>query len=331
VTFLWPELVWLQAFLPLFLGAYLLVLRRQRKAALLFATLGLVKQAMGTGQQVRRHVPAVLLFLALAALLLAMARPATVLTLPARYETVILALDVSGSMAATDVAPDRLTAARAAARSFVESQPRTTRIGVVAFSGGASLVQPATQNREDILAALDRLQPQGATAIGAAILVSLKAIFLDLDFDLSATTMAPVALKPVPPGSYGSAVIVLLTDGQNTINPDPVEAARIAADRGVRVYTVGFGTSEGTILHANGWSMRVRLDEEPLKQVAAMTQAEYFNAVSGADLKEIYETLTARFTTERKETEITAFFSSAGTLLVVLSAALSLLWFHRVF
>lgn len=330
MTFLWPELVWLQAFLPILIAAYVLALRRRRKAALLYATVGLVKQAMSAGQRVRRHVPAAILFLALAALLLATARPATVLTLPARYETVILALDVSGSMAATDVAPDRLTAAQVAAKSFIQRQPRTTRIGVVAFSGGASLVQPATRDREDILAAIDRLQPQGATAIGHAILVSLKAIFPDLETDINGSAKTP-ALKPVPPGSYGSAVIVLLTDGQNTIHPDSVEAAKTAAERGVRVYTVGFGTTEGTILHFNGWSMRVRLDEEPLKQVAAITQAEYFNAVTGADLNRIYETLTTRFTMERRETEITAFFSSAGALLVLLSAALSLAWFQRVF
>jgi Ca-activated chloride channel homolog len=337
MIFLWNELLWILALLPVLVAVYFLVLRRGRKAALRYASLGMVKQAMGPGQRLRRHVPAALLLLAVTALILAMARPATVLTLPARYETVVLAMDVSGSMRAADVAPDRLSASQLAARSFVESQPNSTRIGVVSFSRDAMLLQPPTQNRDDIMAAITRLHPQGATAIGNGILVSLKAIFPEIDIDLLSRHRRPLdappkpATRAVPAGSYSSAVIVLLTDGQNTTGADPIEAAKMAADRGVRVYTVGVGTAEGTVLTGDGWQMRVRLDEETLKQVADMTRAEYFNAVTGADLNEIYRTLTARFTLETKQTEVTALFAAAGTLLVLLSAVLSLLWFSRVF
>ena len=220
----------------------------------------MVQEAMGAGQSFRRHVPP-LLFLAALVMIVAVARPAAVVTLPSQHETVILAMDVSGSMRATDVEPNRLTAAQAAAKAFVAEQPRTTRIGVVAFAGTAALVQPPTQNREDVLAAIDRFQLQRATAIGSGILVSLKAIFPDVEFDLRSSNPrstpaeprgAPLAPLEAPPGTRpaeaGAArllqvrAIILLTDGQTTTGPDPIEAARMAAERGVRVYTVGVGT-----------------------------------------------------------------------------------------
>jgi len=346
VTFLWPELLWLLALVPVLVAAYVLILRRKRKAALRYASLSMVKQAMDAGQSVRRHLPPLLFLLALTTMILAVARPAAVMTLPAQYETIILAMDVSGSMRAKDVAPDRLTASQEAAKAFVAQQPRTTRIGVVAFAGTASLVQPPTNNREDIYSAIDRFQLQRATAIGSGILVSLKTLFPDLEVDLRSSnprrdmareaTRGPFgapekpAAKPVPPGSFGSGVIVLLTDGQNTAGPDPIEASKLAADRGVRVYTVGVGTPNGEILVGEGWSMRVRLDEETLKQVANITRAEYFYAGNAVDLKKIYQVLNSRFVLEKKETEITALFSAAAAFTVLLAGLLSLLWFNRI-
>jgi Ca-activated chloride channel family protein len=346
MTFLWPELLWLLALVPILVGVYILVVRRKRKAALRYASLTMVREAIGAGQTLRRHVPPLLFLLALTTMILAVARPAAVMTLPAQYEIIILAMDVSGSMRAKDVAPDRLTASQEAAKAFVGAQPRTTRIGVVAFAGTASLVQPPTNNREDILAAIDRFQLQRATAIGSGILVSLKTIFPDLEVDLRSSNPrrdmardaprgpfgAPdkPAPKPAAPGSFGSAVIVLLTDGQNTAGPDPIEAAKVAADRGVRIYTVGVGTPNGEILVGEGWSMRVRLDEETLKQVSNITRAEYFYAGNAVDLKKIYQVLNSRFVLEKKETEITALFSAVAALTALLSALLSLLWFNRI-
>ncbi len=349
MTFLWPEMLWLLLAVPALVAAYVLLLRRKKKAALRYANLAMVKQALGTGPTLRRHVPPLLFLLALVAMLVAIARPAAVVTLPSEGKTIILAMDVSGSMRAEDVEPNRITASQAAARTFVSEQPAGTRIGVVTFAGTAAMVQAPTRSREDVLAAIDRFQLQRATAIGSGILVSLKAIFPDADFDLrssnprresrSSRASAPLSKasepekpppKPVPPGSHDSAAIILLTDGQATTGPDPIEAARMAAERGVRVYTVGIGTTNGEILRGDGWSMRVRLDEETLKIIADLTRAEYFHAGTATDLKKVYQSLNSRLVLEKKETEITALFSAAAALIALVSAFLSLLWFNRI-
>ena len=347
MTFLWPDLLWLLVLVPVLVAAYVLVLRRKRKAALRYASLAMVKEAMGGARSFRRHVPPLLFLLALVALLVAVARPATVMRLPSQHETVILSLDVSGSMRARDVEPDRLTAAQAAAKAFIEDHPRSTRIGIVAFAGTASLVQAPTQSREDLITAVERLQLQRATAIGSGLLVGLKAIFPDVEFDLRSSNprgdRRPIARPlpptpgeekaapaPVAPGSYKSAAIILLTDGQATTGPDPIEAARMAAERGVRVFTVGIGTPNGEILVGEGWSMRVRLDEDTLKTIANVTGGEYFYAGTALDLKKIYKSLNSRFVMEKKETEITALFAAAGALSAFLAALLSLLWFNRI-
>jgi len=350
MTFMWPDMLWLLAAVPALIATYLFLLRRKKKSALRYANLSLVKEAMGAGQRFRRHIPPLIFLAALTVLILATARPSAVVTLPTQHETVILAMDISGSMRATDVEPNRIGAAQAAAKSFVADQPRRTRIGVVTFAGTAAVAQAPTDNREDILAAIDRFQLQRATAIGSGILVSLKAIFPDAEFDLRSSNPrrdptrdslrgAPLdqarepekpAFKPVPPGSYGSAVIILLSDGQSNVGPDPIESARMAADRGVRVYTVGFGTTEGEILRFEGWSMRVRLDEETLKKIAELTQGEYYYAGTAADLKKVYQTLSARLVFETRETEITAFFSAAAAVLALIAALLSVLWYNRI-
>ncbi|MGI4846658.1 MAG: VWA domain-containing protein [Janthinobacterium lividum] len=353
MNFLWPELLWLLLLLPALLLLYVWLLRRRTRRAVHYASFALLRQAMGPAQGLRRHVPPLLLLLGMAALLVAIARPAAVVTLPSQSETVILAVDVSGSMRANDVLPTRIAAAQAAARAFVAEQPRTTRLGVVSFAGTASVVQPPTLNREDVLGALDRFQLQNGTAVGSGILVALKTIFPDLEFDLRASNPRvdnetvqndparsgsldhkPKAgaepFKPVPPGSYTSAVIILLTDGQTTTGPDPIEASKMAAERGVKVYTVGIGTTNGEILGAEGWSMRVRLDEEALKKIASLTNGEYFYAGTASELKKIYQTLHARLILEKKETEVTALFAAAGAFLVMLAALLSMLWFNRV-
>jgi len=285
-------------------------------------------------------------------MIIAVARPAAVVTLPSQRQTIIMAMDVSGSMRATDVQPNRLAAAQAAARSFIADQPANARIGVVSFAATASVVQPPTENREEILAAIDRFQLQRGTAVGSGILVSLKTIFPDVEFDLRSwnprgdsardsrrgipldpgrdTDKDKGAAKPVQPGSFTSAAIILLTDGQTTTGPDPIEAARMAADRGIRVYTVGIGTQAGEIIGAEGWSMRVRLDEETLKTIANLTRGEYFYAGTANDLKKVYEQLNTRVALEKKETEITALVTAAAALLALLAAFLSILWFNRI-
>lgn len=347
MSFLWPEALWLLAALPLLVAAYLWLLARRKKFALRYASLGLVKEAIGGGARWRRHVPPLLFLLALALMVLAIARPHATVTLPTQQETIILAMDVSGSMRAKDVEPNRLEASQNAARAFVQELPPKTRIGVVAFAGTASLVQPATHSREDVLAAIDRFHLQRGTATGSAVLVSLDALFPDAGIDVSGViygdehksrgrslddarkAQAP-EFTPVPPGSYASAAIILLTDGQRTTGPDPLKAARMAADRGVRVYTVGVGTVEGEVIGFEGWSFRARLDEETLKKVASMTLGEYFHAGSALDLKKVYETLNSRLVFEKKQTEVTALFAAAAALLTLVAAGLSMLWFNRI-
>ena len=328
MTFLWPEMLWFFGVVPLLVLAYVLVLRKKSRLAVRYASLSILKSAM-PGRSLRRHVPPVLFLLAMIGMLFAVARPAAVISLPSQHDVVILAMDVSGSMRADDVKPTRLAAAQAAARSFVKDTPRSTRIGVVAFAGSAAVAQAPTGDREQIHAAIENLQLQNATAIGSGILVSLKAIFPEEDFELRKPG-TPSVVKTVPAGSYGSAAIILLTDGQSTTGPDPVDAARLAAERGIRVYTVGVGTPEGQILTGEGWSIRVRLDEDALRAVADLTRGEYFFAGNALDLKQVYQTLTTRLVMEKRETEVTALFSAIAAALALVSAALSLLWFNRL-
>jgi Ca-activated chloride channel homolog len=339
MTFQWPEMLWLMLVLPMLLAAYVLILRKKKKLALRYASLGLVREAMGVGQRIKRHIPPFLFFFSLGAMLLALARPQATITLPTQHETVILAMDISGSMRATDVEPNRLIAAQNAAKQFVSEQPENVRVGVVAFAGTATVAQAPTRNRDDVIAAIDRFQLQRATAIGSAIIVSLATIFPNQGIDVGELTYgnpkkgekpsAPT-VKPVPPGSYASAVIILLTDGQRTTGPDSVQAAKMAAERGVRIYTVGVGTPEGKIIGFEGWSMRVRLDEETLKAIADITRGEYFYAGNALDLKKVYQALNAKLVLERKKTEVTAIFAGVAALFAVVSAALSLAWFHRI-
>ena len=343
--FQWPEFLWLMLALPLLVLLYVWLLRRKKKMALRYASLSIVKEAMGPGQSVRRHIPPALFLLAIAAMLFSAARPMAVITLPSTQQTVMLAMDVSGSMRATDVQPNRLVAAQNAAKSFLKELPRHVKVGIVAFAGSAQLAQLPTVNREDLVSAIDRFQLQRGTAIGNGIVMSLATLFPDAGIDMESMQTGrdrqrgfaidgekkeKKAFIPVAPGSYTSAAIIMLTDGQRTTGVDPIEAAKLAADRGVRIYTVGIGTVDGETIGFEGWSMRVRLDEETLKAIATRTNAEYFYAGTAADLKKVYDTLSTRLTVEKKETEISGLLALAAAALSLLSAGLSLLWFNRI-
>ncbi|HTS24118.1 MAG TPA: VWA domain-containing protein [Casimicrobiaceae bacterium] len=343
MTFLWPELLWLLLLVPALIAIYFALLRRKKRLALRYASLGMISRALGPGRQLRRHIPPLVFLIALVTLIVAVARPSATLTLPAQYETIVLAIDISGSMRASDVKPNRIAAAQEAAKKFIADQPASARIGLVSFAATASVVQPPTRDRESIVAALDRLQLQRGTAVGSGILVALKTIFPDVEFDLRAsnprgeTRPAPLdgagGDKPATkadPGSVTSAAIILLTDGQTTTGPNPIEAARMAAERGVRVFTVGIGTTRGEILGSEGWSMRVKLDEDALKNIAQVTRAEYFFADNDVDLKKIYDSLNTRLSLETRQTEITALLAAAAAALSLVSAFLSVLWFNRI-
>ena len=353
MRFLWPEMLWLLLAIPLLAGAYIYALRRKKKAAIRYASLMLVRDALGKRPGWRRHVPPALFLLAMTAALLALARPAATIVLPSESMTLILAMDVSRSMLAGDVLPNRITAAQAAVKTFVDEMPRNIRLGIVSFAGSASVVQTPTDMREDLLAAVDRFQLQRGTATGAGLLVALSQLLPEAGIDvesgvfdsafsfrnsdaqksLEAKRKAKEAEKkfiPVPPGSYTGGAIVLLSDGRRTSGPDPLEVAKLAADRGVRVYTVGFGTLDGgEIPGFEGYSFFARLDEETLKGVAAMTGAEYFHAGNANDLRKVYQKLNNKFALERRDTEISALMSGAAALLLILAALLSMLWFYR--
>ena len=254
----------------------------------------------------------------------------------------MLAMDVSGSMRAADVEPNRLVASQLAAKAFIQALPRDVRVGIVSFAGTAAVVQAPTVSREDLLAAIDRFQLQRGTATGSGIVLSLATLFPDHEIEIAQITgqrrmprpwseeKPKPAFTPVEPGSYGSAAIIMLTDGQRTTCPDPVDAAKMAAERGLRVFTVGVGTPEGETIGFEGWSMRVRLDEDALKDVAQITRAEYFHAATAQDLLKVYESLSSRLVVERRETEISGLLALLGALLVTLGGGLSVFWFGRV-
>jgi Ca-activated chloride channel homolog len=335
MTFLWPE-----AFLLLIAPALLALVyaRRMRPRKVRMAGLELPDV-----RPREKHLPALLYVLALAVAAFAAARPMALVTLPSQQRTIILAIDVSLSMRASDVLPNRLAAAQAAAKEFIREQPGDVRLGIVSFAGTAAVVQRPTNNKEDLLEAIERLQLDRHTAIGSGIIVSIAALFPDAGIDVESFAATPwnrgpkpppkaepKDFKPVPPGSNPNAAIILLTDGRRTIGPDPLQAARMAADRGVRIYTVGFGNANGAPVQVEGYSIYMMFDEATLKAIAELTNAEYFQASSGAELKKIYDNLTAKFVLQRERTEVTAFFAAIAAALVIAAAAASLAWFNRI-
>jgi Ca-activated chloride channel family protein len=345
LSFLWPQYLWLMGVVPLLVLVYIWLLRRKKKLVLRFASIDIVKQAMGSGLHWRRHLPPALFLLAMAMALFAAARPTAVIALPSNHATVILAIDVSLSMRATDIKPNRITAAQEAAKVFLEQLPRNVKVGIVTFAGTAQVVQPATLQREDLVAAIDRFQLQRGTAVGSGIVVALSELFPDHGLDVGEMTYGngsrgksidetPSKPKkefvPVAPGSYSSAAIVLLTDGRRTTGVDPQEATKMAADRGVRVYSIGLGTVDGEIPGFEGWSMYLKLDEPSLKAIANATQAEYFYAGNAEALKTVYEKLSTRLQVDTQATELSALLALAAAVLSVTAAGLSLAWFNRI-
>jgi len=350
MSFEWPAMLWLLLAAPVLAAAHIWALRRRAKHAVRFSAVADVRAAIGHGTSLRRHVPAALFLGGLAIVLLAVSRPSAVVPTLSNQQTIVLAIDVSLSMRATDMEPNRISAAQTAATAFFEELPEAVRVAVVSFAGTASVVQPPTRNRDELKAAVERLQLQRHTATGSGLLVSLATLLPDSGIDLESLVFAnawPRAparpapsierprqaeakpFKPVPPGSHSSGAIVLLSDGRRTMGPNPLEAARMAAERGVKVYTVGFGTKEGGPVDFGGWTMYMRLDEETLKQIAQITHAEYFHAASAAELKKVYQDLSSRLELERTHTEIGGLLAIVGALFVGLAVVLSSLWFHR--
>ena len=333
--------LWLLLLVPLFAVLYVRAQRRRQRYVLRYASLALVREAVGPGPGRRRHVPPVLFLLGLAFALVALARPQAVVTLPNEEGVVILAIDVSGSMIAEDVEPNRIEAAKDAARRFVEKQRSNekVRVGVVSFSDAAFIVQPPTIDRDATIAAINRLRPQRGTAIGRGILTALDAIVEGSDAELPSAGFSvrpggqlavPSAPPPLPKGVYAPATIILLTDGENNQPPAPLSILDQAANRGVRVYTIGLGSPNGTVIRVQGRAIRTRLDEATLMKIAEGTDAEYYNAANVDDLRRIYDNLGTQVVFRTEKTDVSPAFSALGILLFLAAGGLSLAWFNRL-
>ncbi len=334
MSFLWPAMFLLLLLLPVFIGVYLLLFIRRQQAAARYGKLGFLQQAQGRGLALRRLIPTVFFGLGLVLLIVALARPQMVVSIPRVVGTVVLAFDVSGSMGADDLKPTRMEAAKAAAQDFVAQQPRTVQIGVVAFSDSGVSVQAPTSDRDVVLAAIKRLTPERGTSLANGILASLKTI-ADVNgpvtrFYTNLTPMPTPSPTPMPRGVYTSGMIVLLTDGENNENPDPLAAAQAAADRGVRIYTIGIGSITGTELKLGGFTVHTQLDESMLKQISDLTDGVYYNASNTEDLPKIYDGINTQLIVKAEETEVTSVFAGAGILVFLMGAAFSLLWLGRL-
>ncbi|MFY9511575.1 MAG: VWA domain-containing protein, partial [Rubrivivax sp.] len=282
---------------------------------------------------------------ALAVLLLAMARPTAPLTLPWASSTIMLAIDVSLSMRVQDVKPTRMVAAQEAARSFLQELPPNIEVGLVTFAGNAQTVQRVTSDRPSLIGAIDAIQMQTGTAVGSAIVLCLAELFPEQGIDLEEMSLgprrkarsldqkarpAPPPIQPVQPGSYDAAAIILLSDGRRTTGVDTLEAAKMAADRGIRIYAVGLGTIDGRASAGEGMAMYLQLDETTLREVARMTGGEYHHAGTAEALRSVYQTLGSRLQVRTRETEFTALLALLAAVLMGVASALSLLWFARI-
>jgi Ca-activated chloride channel homolog len=328
MTFAWPAALWSLALVPAFVAGYLRLVRRRDRARADLGALGAAAAVSSARMGSRRHVPPALLLLGLTLLLVALARPEATVRLPRVEGTVILAMDVSNSMLAGDLEPTRMQAAKDAARAFVDSQPPAILIGVVAFSGGGLVVQPPTGEHQAVFDAIDRLTPQGATSLGEGIFTSLNALSetpIQIDEASLEAGTPSLEVEPIP-----SAVVILLTDGENTESPDPLAMAQVAAEAGVRIYTVGIGKPEGAILEIEGFRVLTQLDEAMLQWIAETTNGAYFHADDESTLEEIYRTIDLHMTVRGEKMEVTSIFAGAGLAAFLVAGALAFAWFGRV-
>jgi len=342
MQFLWPLALWSLLFIPLMVWGYIWVQRRKQRTVVIYSSLALIKPAMRKTSMWRRHVPPALLAFALSLVLFAASRPVARVALPADYMTLMLAMDVSRSMLAEDVQPSRIVAAQMAAKAFIGELPANVRVGVVSFAANAQLVQAVTQNKEQLIAAIDGFSLQRGTATGSGLLVALNTLMPDVTVNLETVLYGsefsgsldktketkPDSSKVQPAGSYTGGAIVLLSDGRRTTGADPIEAAKLAASKGVRVYTVAFGTPNGTIPGQSYSSFWTQVDEESLQKIAKITEAEFFRATNAADLKKIYQHLSSKFVLDQRETEISALFIGAALAMLGLAFGLSRYWYR---
>jgi Ca-activated chloride channel family protein len=347
MSLLWPGFLYLLFLIPLIVAVYILSLRRRRRFAVRYSSLSLVREAAKHQSWLRRHLPFILFLFALASLVFALARPTATVLIPSNKATVILAIDVSRSMCSTDIPPNRLEVAKDAALSFVRNNSSGRQVGIVAFAGFAELIQPPTTDLKLLENAITYLTPARRTAIGSAILRSLDAI-AEVD-----NRVAPSELKSsdqtTPPQTskedFVPHIIVLLTDGASNAGPLPITAAEQAVERGVRVYTIGFGTTNNSSPmncgdddpFAGGFGpnfgggglgggFRREIDEATLTQIADMTGGKYYLAESADKLQDVFENLPTYVIATRETTEISVFFTAFAVLMAILAMTLAFLW-----
>jgi Ca-activated chloride channel family protein len=326
MTFAWPWMLLSLGAVPLLVLGYRRLLRRRAARRSELAALGLVAPGAASSGR-RRHVPAALFLTAMTLLFVALARPEANLAQAHREGTVILAFDVSGSMAATDLAPSRIAAAKSAARAFVNRQPSSVRVGVVAFSASGLVTQQPTADRSRVLAAIDRLTPQGGTALARGLQTSLSAIAgKTVELNAPGGSVEPQGQDL---GFHGSAAVILLSDGENTAGPDPIDVAEIASTAGVRIYPIGLGNPAGTVLEIDGFQVATALDEPLLRQIASTTDGRYFAAADKKSLTKVYSSINLARVVKSQHVEVTALLAAAAALLLLAGAGLSLAWFGR--
>ena len=350
MSLLWPGFLYLFLLIPLAIGIYLLILRRRRRFAVRYSSLSLVREALAKQSWLRKHLPFILFLLALASLVLALTRPVATVMIPSNEATVILAMDVSLSMCSTDIAPNRLEVAKDAALTFVRDNSSGRQVGIVAFAGFAELMQPPTTDIRDLENAIGILSPARRTAIGSAILRSIDAI-AEVD-DRVVPSELRQSTNPASPavseGDYLPHIIVLLTDGASNAGPLPLSAAEQAVERGIRVYTIGFGTTnnsspmncgDGDLFgfgggfgspfgggFGGGGGFRREIDEETLTQIAEMTGGEYYVATSASELLDVFQNLPTYVIATRETTEISVLFTAFAVLIAILAFVLALRW-----
>ncbi|MDM0083561.1 VWA domain-containing protein [Variovorax sp. J31P179] len=340
MSFLWPDCLWFLPALALLPAAYVWLLRRRSKRALHYSSLALVRNALA-GRNWRRHVPPAMFLLACAGLLLAAARPVARVPLPWARSSIMLAMDVSLSMRVSDVLPTRLAAAQESAKLFLRELPKDIEVGLITFAGSSQVAQRATLDRASLVTSIDGFQMQMGTAVGDAIVLCLAELFPEQGIDLGEMTFGsrprgrsldekakppPRQITPVAPGSFDSAAIILLSDGRRTTGIDTLEAAKMAADRGVRIYVVGLGTVDGDTATPDGLAIYMKLDEPTLREVARMTGGEYFHAGTAEALRSVYEKLGSRVQVLTRDTELTGVVALVSAVVAIAAAALSLLW-----
>ncbi len=346
-SFIWPSMLWMLSLVPLMVSLYFLLALHHRK-----------KSSLTSAFQVHRtqssawlkYGLAMIFLLGLILFIISFARPRAVLMLPTRMESVMLAIDTSGSMGAQDISPSRIAATQSAVTQFIAAQPPHVKIGIVTIASTAALSHPPTADRDSLRNIVERLPLQTGSALGSGILIALtelipgtgidvQKILIDADRPSPPTdtgrpldmTRRPNAAARVAPGSNKSFAIVLLSDGQSNIGPDPIKMAQLAADFGVRIHTVGIGTPEGTVLKAQGVSMRVKLDESTLKKISDITLGDYYRASSAIDLQKIYASLSPSIRIQKYQaTEVTALFIGLGLMLILGAVLVSLYRTGRV-